>query len=82
MSEVDLNFIARQLERLMTDVASLRDEMRVQGTMLMRLDARIGGLDTTMSTIHAELRAIREQITRMDDRIRELEDARQKPNGS
>jgi hypothetical protein len=33
MTEPDLNFIVRQLDRLIADVRSLRDEVRVQGAM-------------------------------------------------
>jgi hypothetical protein len=68
MTDIDLNFIARQLDRVMTDIATLRDEIRVQGAITMRLD---GG----QSAMLAELRAIRDQIVRMNDRIRKLEDS-------
>lgn len=37
MADIDLNFIARQLERVLTEIGGLRDEIRVQG-------AAIGGL--------------------------------------
>ena len=36
--EVDLEFIARQLERLIGDNASMRDDMRVLTAIIMRLD--------------------------------------------
>jgi hypothetical protein len=68
MTDIDLNFIARQLDRVMTDIATLRDEVRVQNAITMRLD---GG----QSAMLAELRAIRDQIVRMNDRIRKLEDS-------
>jgi len=65
---IDLNFLARQLDRLITDVSSFRDELRVQGAMLRRLDAG-------QTAVLEEMGAIRDQITRMNDRIRRLEDA-------
>jgi hypothetical protein len=36
---------------LISDVAGLTDEVRVQGAMLIRLDSRISGLDSTMSSV-------------------------------
>jgi hypothetical protein len=82
MTDIDLNFLARQNERLITEVSSLRDEVRVQGAMLLRLDNRVGGfdsrfgnLDTGNNLLLEELRAIHAQITRMNDRIRKLEDS-------
>jgi hypothetical protein len=67
MVEVDLNFIARQLERLISDIAMMRDELRVQGAIIMRLDSG-------QSAMLTELRATRDQISRMNDRVRKLED--------
>jgi phage-related minor tail protein len=66
--EVDLNFISRQLDRLITEVASLRDEVHVQGAMLMRLDS-------TVAAVLVEQRAMREQVMRMAVRISKLEDS-------
>jgi hypothetical protein len=42
---------ARQMAGLISDVAGLTDEVRVQGAMLIRLDSRISGLDSTMSSV-------------------------------
>ena len=35
----DLNFLARQIERVLTEIGSLRDDNRVLTAMVMRLDA-------------------------------------------
>jgi hypothetical protein len=67
MADVDLNFIAHQLERLISDVAMMRDELRVQSAIIMRLDSG-------QSAMLAELRATRDQIVRMNDRVHKLED--------
>jgi ubiquinone biosynthesis protein UbiJ len=68
LAEPDLNFVVRQLERLTAEVAGMRDELRVQGAMIRRLD--VG-----QSVMLEELRAIRDQVARMNDRIHKLEDA-------
>jgi hypothetical protein len=39
MAEIDLAFLARQLERLMHDVAGLKDDMTVVMARLDRIDA-------------------------------------------
>jgi hypothetical protein len=74
--EIDLNFLARQFERVLTEIGSLRDEVRVQGASIMRLDALILRSDGIQTTMLEELRAIRDQVSRMNDRIRKVEDVR------
>jgi hypothetical protein len=64
MTEIDLAFVARQLERLTTDVGSVRDDIRVLTAIVLRQDGTLTALLTEA------------QIARMNDRIRKLEDAR------
>jgi len=64
----DLRFVARQLDRLLNEMGSMRDEMRVQGAMIQRLDG-------TSNAVLEELRAVHSQIARLTDRVRKLEDA-------
>ncbi len=61
MADADLNFIARQIDRLITEVGGLRDELRVQGAMIMRLDG-------SHTVLLEELRATHAQIARLIDR--------------
>lgn len=68
MTDPDPNFLARQVERLITDVGSLRDDIGVLTAMGLRTD----GL---MAALLQETRATHTQIARMNDRIRKLEDA-------
>jgi hypothetical protein len=70
MVDADLNFIARQIERLITDLASVRDDMAVLTAIVPRLDG-------SMTALLQETRATHSQIARMNDRIRKLEDAQQ-----
>jgi hypothetical protein len=55
LAEPDLGFVVRQLERLTAEVAGMRDEMRVQGAMIKRLD--VG-----QTAVLEEIRAIRDQV--------------------
>ena len=63
----DLTFPARQIQRLITEVGGMRDELRVQGAMIMRLDG-------SHVALLEEVRATHVQIARMIDRLRKLED--------
>ena len=65
---VDLSFIATRLDRLTTEVGSLRDDMTVLTSIALRLDG-------TVNAVLAELRATHQQVARMNDRVRKLEDA-------
>ena len=67
MTEPDLMFLARQIERLVSDVASLRDDMAVLTAVVMRQDG-------TLAAVLQETRATHAQIARMNGRIRKLED--------
>jgi hypothetical protein len=80
---VDLAYIGRALQRMTTDMAALRDEMRVQTAMItgqdaaiVRLAASIAGQDVTMNTMLEQLRAMVAQHQRTADRVRRLEEQR------
>jgi hypothetical protein len=66
LADPDLNFLARQSERILTEIAGSRDDMAVLTAMVMRLDG-------SHSALLQETRATHAQITRMNDRIRRLE---------
>ena len=70
MAEVDPAFLARQMERVINEVGTLRDEMTVHTATITRLDGTVGGLVQ-------EVRAIHSWMARVDDRVRKLEDAGQ-----
>jgi hypothetical protein len=66
LADPDLNFLARQNERTLAEIAGLRDDMAVLTAMVMRLDG-------SHAALLQETRATHAQITRMNDRIRKLE---------
>jgi len=72
---IDLDFISKQLERVLTEIGSMRDDMRVMQAILMRHDVSFGKQDENTASLLTELRAIHSQITRMNDRIRKVEGA-------
>jgi outer membrane murein-binding lipoprotein Lpp len=64
--QIDLNFIARRLDQLSTDVANVRDDMTVLTAMVARLESSVGSLVQ-------EMRATHSQMARFDNRLRKLE---------
>ena len=72
LADPDLNFLARQNERILTEIASLRDDMTVLTAMVMRLDGTVG-------LVLTELRAMHSQHNRLANRVRRVEDRLEAP---
>lgn len=67
MSEpLDLSLIGRTLDRLVTEVGSLRDDMTVQSAIINRMDNILG-------RVFEELRGMHRQHYRLANRVRKLE---------
>jgi hypothetical protein len=66
---IDLGFIGQALQRLTTEVASLRDDMRVLTAIVMRLDNSQGRMPE-------ELRCKHRHYSRVSERVRQLEEQR------
>jgi predicted nuclease with TOPRIM domain len=66
MTELDFNFLARQNERILTELGSLRDDITVLTGIAIRLE---GGLDG----LTVEVRGLRSKLDRLDQRVRKLE---------
>jgi RecA/RadA recombinase len=73
---VTLEFLGRQFERVFAELAEIRDEqrsvredMRVLTTIVLRLDATLNG-------ILEQLHAMTVQLNRFDVRLRPLEEER------
>lgn len=69
MADIDLALLIRQNERIIAEMASLRDDMRVLTSIVLRQDG-------TLTAVLEELRATHAQIARMNDRILKLEDSK------
>jgi len=66
---ITLEFLARQQQRMLEEMASMRDDMQVLTAMVMRLDGTVG-------LVLTELRAMHSQHSRLANRVRRLEDQR------
>jgi hypothetical protein len=79
MAEIDLAFIARQLERLVNDMAGLKDDMVVVMARLDRIDtstrAAVDRMEITTRGVLDELRAMHSRHDRVARRVDRLEEA-------
>ena len=66
---IDLAFIGQALQRLTTEVASLRDDMHVLTAIVMRFD-------NSQGRMLEELRGMHRQHSRVSERVRQLEEQR------
>jgi hypothetical protein len=64
---VSLELLARQQERLISDVAGLRDDMRVLTAIVLRQEG-------TLTNLLDQVRAMVAQAQRTADRVRKLEE--------
>jgi hypothetical protein len=71
MAEIDLAFIARQLERLVDDVAGLKDDMPVVMARLDLIDATTHSLVTEVRAMHSRHDRVAKRLERLEDTNRE-----------
>ena len=55
---ITLGFLGRQIERLLAEVAGMRDEFRVQGAICTRLVAMMGQMLTIQTGMLEQMRAM------------------------
>jgi hypothetical protein len=63
---VTLEFLARQQDRMLAELASLRDDVNVLTAIVQRLD-------NSHTRLLAEIRATHSQVSRQGERLRRLE---------
>ena len=64
---IDLAYIGRALQKLTSDVASMRDDMQVLTAIVLRVDNGQGRM-------LEEIRAMHRQHSRLAERVRQLEE--------
>ena len=69
---ITLEFLARQQQRMLDEMGSMRDDMQVLTAMVMRLDGTVG-------LVLTELRAMHGQHQRLANRVRRLEEQPAEP---
>jgi len=68
MAGIDLNFIARQQERILVELRSIRDDMRVNAAMMQRCTNAITDLAQTLDAIHQWVISTNERIAKLEVR--------------
>jgi hypothetical protein len=70
-SPARLEFIARQLERLVNDMAGLKDDMVVVMARLDRLDATTHSLVTEVRAMHSRHERVARRVERLEEANRD-----------
>jgi hypothetical protein len=73
---VDLAYIGRALQRLTTEVASLRDDMRVLTAIVLRHEETLIRMLEQMQAMVAQNARIVDRLRSVEDRVGALEDNR------
>lgn len=74
MTDVDLNFLAKQMDRMLTEIGSFRDDMNVMMAILQRLDHRIGAVEFSVQSIGTQLTDMHTYNRRVEARVAKLEE--------
>jgi hypothetical protein len=72
---VTLEFLAKQLERVLTEQASLREDMHVLTSIVLRHDNTLTRMSEEIRDMLGQMRAMVTQHQRFDQRLRRLEEA-------
>jgi hypothetical protein len=71
---ITLEFLAKQLERVLAEQASLREDMHVLTSIVLRHDNTLTSVSEQMTDMLRQMRAMVSQHARFDNRLRRLED--------
>jgi hypothetical protein len=74
---ITLQFLARQQQRLLDEMGSMRGEMGSMRDDMQVLTAMVMRLDGTVGLVLTELRAMHSQHQRLANRVRRLEEERE-----
>jgi hypothetical protein len=65
MAKIDLEFLARQIERVITDLATLKDDAMVVMARLDRIDASLQSLVVEVRAMHSRHERLARQVERV-----------------
>jgi hypothetical protein len=68
VAKVDLEFLARQMERVINDVAGLKDDVVVVLARLDRIDATTHSLVTEVRAMHSRHERLSRRVDRLEER--------------
>jgi hypothetical protein len=83
LAAVTLDFLARQMERMLSEQAASRDDMTVLLGRINHVERivsrRLDNLDDTLKRVLTELEVLRSQTARASERVRRLELREEEP---
>jgi hypothetical protein len=71
---ITLEFLAAQQRRMLDEMASMRDDIRVLTAIVLRHESMLLRLDETLHGVLEQMRAMVAQNARVVDRIRAIDD--------
>jgi hypothetical protein len=63
---VTLEFLGRQMERPIGDVAALKDDMNVLTAIVLRLDGTLQGLAQETRAVHGQMQRMNQRVSRLE----------------
>ncbi|MBN9071281.1 MAG: hypothetical protein J0H34_06675 [Rhizobiales bacterium] len=74
--KVDLAFLARQQDAVLSELRTLREDMTVMMEIMRRLDHRVSALETAVQSIGTQLTDMHAYNRRVEQRVHKLEESR------
>jgi hypothetical protein len=71
---VTLEFLAAQQRRMLDEMASMRDDIKVLTAIALRHETTLRRLDETMNGMPQQMRAMVAQHSRIVDRVRSIDE--------
>jgi hypothetical protein len=70
---ITLEFLARQQQRMLDEMSSMRDDMQVLTAMVMRLDGTVGLVLTELRAMHSQHGRLANRVRRVEERLETTE---------
>ena len=69
MAKVDLEFLTRQFERVISDLATLKDDAMLVMARLDRIDATVQSLVVEVRAMHSRHERVARRVERLEERV-------------
>ena len=74
MTTIDLTFLAKQNERVISEIASMRDDMTVMMEILRRLEKRVETVEFNLHSMSSQLTDMHAFNRRTEARVAKIEE--------
>ena len=66
---ITLEFLARQQQRALDELSTMRDDITVMTAMVMRLDGAVGLVLTELRAMHSQHNRLANRVRRVEERL-------------